>query len=601
MRLHQLLVSALVGAGLTVLGTGAAHAEETVLVPLPDVSTPGHASGTVEGLGDTPYVLVGLRRHDTWPGPQEVRPVEAGVATYDLETWGLRSSDPAQPELQVGAVPCAGSLSSSCAGDPVLSPVFDATDVAPDVTWPEDTTVGVDETVSITVADPQGGGDLRATWDSPDGGSGQLLAGREGTFEIPVTDGEGEITLHRCMAGSNLHCDPFEPPVSRTFTVRRNLGTVVTDDGTVTTLHPVLTVTVDTDAVGPVDIDVSVLDEQGQVVAVPAPDVDAATDEAGIFTFRLDAAALPSDRYYSLVGTATVQDATFGPLSGPLLDGTGEPDEFLVDTTPPGIEDLTVTRPVIHPLAVNALQVHRTTRIDLHDAEQFAYDEGVEVRDSQGRTVRHLEPQFPSATRGTTTWDGRDDSGVLVAEGAYTVVAVDPAGNPSLVLRTVTVSHDRGVLRTFRRTVSAAGSRTDTFVGRCSTLRRPALRGWAGSLGFYANTRCDRSTWEASAVSTVHRVRVPAAVRWRDFRVDTYGGHARLRPGSRALIRYHALDGWRSERMLGSRVQTHTGPMSDAAGFVRDQRYLYWGLAAAYGHHWDVRSFTLVLRYYTWT
>lgn len=603
MRLNRAVAVLLLAGGLTMIGSPA-HAQTTIVVPLPDVSTPGHAKGTVEGLGETPFVLVDLGHHGSWPGPHAVVPVVAGVAEYDLETWGFDSPIPSQPEIVIGAVPCAGPSIGTCSGEPVLSPAFEPTDVAPQVTWPTDPTIGPGQTVSIEVSDPQGGGELRAQWDPAAGdGTEKVLTGRNGTFAIDLTDGEGEIRLRRCLPGSPYECHTFDPAVSHPLVVRRKLTTVVTaaaGDGAVTVAHPTLTATVDTNSVGSPDLDLVVLNEQGQPVAVPQPDVDPTTDADGVFTFRLDAVDLPTDAYYTLSGTVTIDDPDFGVLTGPLRDFLGESVGFYVDTVGPTNDGLTVSRTEIHPRAIDALRAYRTVAISITDSEQLDYHDLLEIRNGSGTTVRHLEPSYESAWLGTATWDGRDDAGALVPGGTYRVVPVDENGNPSATTRTVTVAHTAGTLRTYRRTLSAAATTIDKAVGRCSTLRRPALRGWSGSLGYYSNSRC-RGSDEASTVSTLNALRLPvAALRYADARVDTYGGAARRMPRSRGLIRLWVGDRWSAFSVMSRTLGAHTGPRGSGTAVDRD-RWVVWNVATALGNRYDVKSFTVTVRYYSWT
>ncbi|MES3002201.1 MAG: hypothetical protein V4787_16045, partial [Pseudomonadota bacterium] len=69
-------------------------------------------------------------------------------------------------------------------------------------------------------------------------------------------------------------------------------------------------------------------------------------------------------------------------------------------------------------------------------------------------------------------------------------------------------------------------------------MKKP-VRGWTGSLGYYANTKCTTNTSAASLVSTLHAVTLPKiSGGYVSVRVSMYGGSATSRPGSKGVIRY---------------------------------------------------------------
>lgn len=194
-----------------------------------------------------------------------------------------------------------------------------------------------------------------------------------------------------------------------------------------------------------------------------------------------------------------------------------------------------------------------------------------------------------------------------VASGAYFVWArpddvTDPSAWRSASL---TISLKHLVTRTWTKTVSAARSKWDSFVGRCSTLRKPALRGWSGSLGFYSNTKC-RKTLAKSAVATVHKIVLPAVPRpgrYSTFRIAAYGGAARKKPRSRANLVYLAANDVTDVvafPRLRSKVGNHAGP-TVAASIIRagvgESRSFLWGAMAQAGNRYDIKSFTITLTY----
>lgn len=252
--------------------------------------------------------------------------------------------------------------------------------------------------------------------------------------------------------------------------------------------------------------------------------------------------------------------------------------------------------------------------MDYSVSDDFAGDIGVVMwiilPDGSGTIVRG-EFDTPASVSnpgsGTAVWDGRDDTGALVPEGDYlfTLQVTDAAGNISNECQQqVTVDHAQLVKRTFKKTVRAAPSKVDQFVGRCSTLRKPSLRGWTGSLGLYSNTKCNR-TGTPSVVVSIHAEFVPQAIqnRYHRLTIKLYGGAATSRPGSKSILQYvDKTDDPRLAKVMGSSVGTHSGVETDnAKAFIRDDghgnRYVAWGLAVASGNRYDVRDYTIVLRY----
>lgn len=160
---RALVAAVLVGGVVTAVSPPAyADTAPPVIQSFDYTSVPGHVSGTISAPG-TAFVSVNLGENGSWPGANLMRPVDAetGLATYDLETWGFTHP------VHVGAVPCTTSSFSSCdVAALAVTEDFTPTDVAPSVTWPDDSTIGLNpdgtpQEYAVTVADPDGGGDLR--------------------------------------------------------------------------------------------------------------------------------------------------------------------------------------------------------------------------------------------------------------------------------------------------------------------------------------------------------------------------------------------------------------------------------------------------------
>lgn len=607
MRLNRALAVLIIAAavsGLPIVATDAAVPAPPVTVSDLDVSSPGHLTGTV--TTDAPFVWVcfnncRLSSGQTNDGQWLSVPADTHELDFDLPTWGhsegkviVRGCSVAPPAWEACAAPSYS----------VPSDVLIPTDLVPTIAWPTDTTIGrngddTPQQVGMAVSDPGGGGNLKLVWSYVDpwtripGGQSVPLA-HEGPATLDLEDGVGTLRVYRCAIANVSACTSYTAPGNPTVTVARGAMRATLASATVITSGtPDNTATIRTDHSGDYTLDWSI--EQDGVTVPGSEGRDAGTiGEDGTITFTIPGAGLP-DGHLTVAGQLVVDDPDFGSYSSPLTTEAA----LTADRAGPAYENLTVSRTTIHPKAVEALSAYRWVGISIKDSEQVNDGDRVEIRNTAGATVRHLVPWAATSLLGLADWDGRDDAGVVVPAGSYTVVAVDALGNPSPITRTVTVSHAKGVLHTYRRTVSAAGSTIDKYVGRCSTLRRPSLRGWSGSLGYYSNSRC-RRTSRASTVSTLNAFRLPrtSAVRYLDARVDTYGGASRRVPRSHGLIRLWAADEWTSFEEVSRRVGTHTGPRRPGA--VDGDRWVVWNFATALGNRYDVKSFTVTARYYSW-
>lgn len=230
------------------------------------------------------------------------------------------------------------------------------------------------------------------------------------------------------------------------------------------------------------------------------------------------------------------------------------------DKTPPVVQASSSSPGTFYPVVDG---YRDTKRVDFTVTDENTSDHTVltiDVVGTDNAPIRQYVRGQVAPYSGSWAWDGRTSGGTLAPAGTYSMLisATDPAGNVSEPFAVpVTLSPKRLVNKTMRRTVRAAGSKVDQYVGRCSTLRRPSARGWVGSLGLYSNTRCG-SNDERSLVATAHAVRVPKAFqnRYGSLVVKVYGGAARSRPNSRALLEY-----LRSATRRGSRTRS-SAPVS---------------------------------------
>jgi hypothetical protein len=199
-------------------------------------------------------------------------------------------------------------------------------------------------------------------------------------------------------------------------------------------------------------------------------------------------------------------------------------------------------------------------------------------------------------------WRGNNLHGDLAPEGVYTLELVAHKGSDyesHYDAGTVMLSHKRLVTKTFRKVVTPAGSLVGKpYVGRCSTLKRPSDRGWAGSFGLYTATKC-KGTFKTTVIGTDHAMRMPRAIRYKRLRISTYGGAARSQPGSYLFFdQFSTARTWgKDDTRLGYGLAWHAGPVKAASEYVFDDRWIYWGVYTYLGARYDLKTFKVVLTY----
>jgi len=196
------------------------------------------------------------------------------------------------------------------------------------------------------------------------------------------------------------------------------------------------------------------------------------------------------------------------------------------------------------------------------------------------------------------SWNGRNDAGARVPAGTYTVRirVLDTLGNIGFSpAATVTVSNKLLVTVTKAVTVTPKASRVSGVTGVCSTRRTPSAHGWAGSTGYLSNTRC-KTTFKASIVWTLNRVRLANAVTYRWVRLGWYGGPTKAATHDRAIATLYGTDaqaqGWYSslDYMAAQYIPSVKGSR------VVDGGYVSWGFQADRGNRYDVKSFTITYK-----
>jgi hypothetical protein len=254
-----------------------------------------------------------------------------------------------------------------------------------------------------------------------------------------------------------------------------------------------------------------------------------------------------------------------------------------------------------------------STRISFTATDAFdtAVDVTVTVSDGAANVLgSQVLTAVPTGSESLFRWDGSDLAAGSLIGGDYTLTftATDAGGNTSAPdAVTLTVDEGRLVTRTFKGSTAATRSVVERDVRRCGDLRSP-VHGWARSLGYYANARCNRSG-VASVAATVNGMYVPRAFKdadrgsfYKSITVKTWGGNARQRPGAESVLQYwnYADQTWFAARTMGSRVGNHAGATKAAKPVVvpgERKPYVIWSLLTANGHWYDVKKFSVVLKY----
>jgi len=579
LRSLRYLTAAAVSAAAVLTAVPASAAPDAPAVSALDLSVPGHVSGTVTTGAAWVAVTTGEET--------VVLPTSGGSVDFDLTTWGLT-------DATLAAIACPDSTVTGCS--PATSAPFAAVDVVPQITWPADLSIGSTQDVSVTVSDPDGGGQLKAIWQ----GTWHQLD-RNGTTVLNLSDGSGELQVYRCDPDDQYVCTPFTPVQKVALAVRRTTQAQISTDtgnlfnGTVSTVQPTVKRLLRTfrDEALPYTLDWHL--RTGGVDVPGSTDTQSGTLSAtGALHFEVDGEGL-LDGSYAIAGTLTVHHPDFGDVIGAITQGT-----VIVDKTPSTFATKVQSTSKIFP-NVGAYGYRGSVAWQLTGITGDPSGNRIEVRASDGSVVSRpiLSRSSPSDPTWQAVWDGRNSSTrTVVPEGTYSARLIDAAGNPGPGVGWVSVSLKKLVVKTFRKTVQAAGSTVGGYTGKCSQLKRP-VRGWVGSQGYYANTKCSTQTSAASEVNTVHEMKLPAAAKYLEVRVETYGGSALSKPGSRGVVVYLEDTGkWLRQSVTGTTVKTHVSPNVTASRYVWPDHYFVWGFATAFGQRFDVRDFTVVVKYY---
>lgn len=589
-RVTTLLATLGVALGGLVVTASPAAAYTTTIGPL-DTSTPGHVRGTV--TTDAPYVVVRVLSSDYWQVADTDQGTAAGTFDFDLETWGL--------DTGLLAIETCASEGTACTGGPEVPP-FEASDVVPEVEWPPSEPFTGDD-LTIAVSD-SGGGYL---WAQAASGDGVLVPGDGSPTVIPAPhDGSQHVYLNRCSEVV-FACNGL---VDRVVTIDRPISADAFLPEPWTT--------------SPATINVDDLPSLRSYVTVRGTGVSPTAHELAVHRTILNAEGNPVGTGTTALFDLPLDDQTLEFYVGldHLKSGQytlrvetswgSEPTQRVTEEFPlaitnpaPVINAITRTPTSVYPAQDGYLDstVLTLTPATWRDSDSARF----EIRNSGGTVIRALNPTTSTSWDGyKATWNGRTSSGAVVPTGTYTVTGhlTDRSGTTSQKDTTVTVVRKHLANLTWTRTVTPAASYIRRYVGSCSTLRKPSLRGWSGSFGLYSNTKC-RNGFNASWSESHHAITVakPANLRrYLDVRISEYGGAAKARPTSTQRMAYlSTAKDWRATTTLSAGLGTHHGLIRPASSFIQDRGtttpWLYWAAFVSDGRRYDVKSFTVRVRY----
>lgn len=340
----------------------------------------------------------------------------------------------------------------------------------------------------------------------------------------------------------------------------------------------------------------TVVDAQGTPAeGGPAGSLAGTTDPDGSIRFPIDGSTLAEGTWF-VAGSVTLDHPTYGQFAGDIPAGQGE---FAVDRTAPVVSTFTASRSFVRAGATSSYGSVTITATGSGGTDSPGIiQDGIDVIAPSGVVRDVLYPDYVDG-RWTATFHGRDAYWNLLPRGTYTLRLHDAGGNTAPASLQVAVQ--RLERKTFERTLTVTGSQVDKYVGACSRLATPASRGWSGSHGYYGNTRCDSTRPARTAVLTVHRVYVPSAAKYHDFRVTPYSGASRGAAGSVGVLGYLTkADEQVDPVRLGPALGPHTGAPTPLAPLVRPGRAVRFFVGTAGFNRYDVRSFTVVAHYSVW-
>lgn len=507
-------------------------------------------------------------------------PAVGGSATGTIETWGFAGNN-----RNLVLAQCVDAEATDCGATLTISTKIDNPLPTHELT-PTGTEFSEDFDLTPHLQVASGAPRLRLTLD---GGTSQFVDPDETTsVDVDALAATNHVIAIGACAADESPCAPGE---TVSFTV------VKTVPGSFSIPAPAFSPNADgqfdnvafnyTQQVGWDAASVEVLNAADVVVfdsAVPLP-VAPSNDGTFLYDGKDElGAVLPDGAYTARLTASRTLD------SGDTVSSTYAAQPFTVDNTALAPVSLTPTFATIYPYD-DAYRV--STKLNYTGREPYSAVDFV-VRNAANDVVRTKQILAPA----DAVWNGRDDAGVRVPAGHYTVrirvydavhnLGFSPAAE-------VAVSAKKVVTVTKAITVTPAASRIDGQTGSCSTRRTPSAHGWAGSTGYLSNTRC-RNGFNASIVWTLNRVKLASAVKYYWVRLGWFGGPTRAATHDRAIATLYGTDssaqGWFSslDYLAGQYIPQLAGSKVVKAGYVS------WGFQADRGNRYDVKSFTITYK-----
>ena len=248
--------------------------------------------------------------------------------------------------------------------------------------------------------------------------------------------------------------------------------------------------------------------------------------------------------YKIVVSTSAVQ-------GGVTLHGTASAD-VTVDNVPPKMSNVTGNGTTFYPVVDNYLDT-----VALGAAVNVPGTMWVYIRNSSGRVVQQFAGVHANPGTVTFGWNGRNSGGALVAGGDYhyKFLAQDQAGNRSTSASFVVhLSHKRLVSK------SATISRNGDAAGPILTSDT-SCTGYSYELshfdhGVWLVNECDESVDGFQVIFAEYSFTVPAAVKYQNIQVRSYGNTDSAPEPLAALIYNVSTEAW---DVVGDVSLTHSG------------------------------------------
>lgn len=346
---------------------------------------------------------------------------------------------------------------------------------------------------------------------------------------------------------------------------------------------------------------------------LPAEDPTAAPLVSGSVTgVRSSLAALPpagptdalvSGEAYVVRVHASTDTASYGHLEGEGQNtftwDAHAPDMTLFVGHSTGDPDYTmINDDVFYPVKDGYQDVVYAAGMVPDENETVAAD--LVITDATGAAVYRAESRYDGEPG--FGWDGHDEDGRLLPEGRYdvTMTAYDVNDNAATQSRSIELSHARKRVELWRHTFAAAGTVIKKATEGCGRLVTPARRAWRGSLGYDVESHCNQPT----VVATSNGAFVPRSPigEYSGMRVTVNGSKGLGEKRAELVLYYLNRDGdWVARRRLDGDGSRHPGAWlgrhNGVLGKPRERPYAVWTVGLSKGWRYDVKSFTVEVKW----